>query len=544
MSSLGRRLAPANAESKPQPSFTVTGIGITASTRPLDGERRFNPQPPPWGERWATSSDHADVDFVSLNKIEDSMQTMQRMVFDKIKPLEPAPGTHSRKTAPSPGLTNDMMELSFSNKHGQDEQSPDEAKPSMSFACLIAMAILDSDAKRLTVSEVYEWMKQAYPYFSSSAAGTGWKNSVRHNLSLNKHFVKQTRDDGEPGGKGSYWRIRPESMAAMESAIRKQGGGQLSRRLEGVLNSMGAASVSSHSSPKTFTPKMSLTRRGQLSRPKAQSSRRLQKVESTSTMDDHEAAAMLCSFASRDSTSAATWSPSSNEGTDVVTLDLGSKSRGGSSSGGPFPSLLGTRQRSRNNFFSTPTPPKQPKDRTQFKASYNPNPGHGDSKASNFTYVPSSDKQFPRRGLSASSRSKTPATSIQERLFTQVPPIASSGACDTGETGSNDVTIEDVGRTKSSEKAIPLFTFSSTPTSTSTGDSNSRFTPEGPAKTGSSRTRARADSTGSQSEGQLSGVSPRKTRRKLGLIDAEVSASMDTAAAALLEMSDNSAVVC
>lgn len=97
------------------------------------------------------------------------------------------------------------------------------AKPSISFACLIGMAILAAEDRRLTVSEVYDWMKKIHPYFDSPAAGSGWKNSVRHNLSLNKHFVKQTRDhNGETTGKGSYWTIRPESIPAMEAAIRKQ----------------------------------------------------------------------------------------------------------------------------------------------------------------------------------------------------------------------------------------------------------------------------------------------------------------------------------
>ena len=83
-------------------------------------------------------------------------------------------------------------------------------------------AILESPNQRLTVSEVYDWMKRAFPYFSSPQAGTGWKNSVRHNLSLNKHFVKQVRNDLESGGKGSYWCIRTESLPIMEAAIRKQ----------------------------------------------------------------------------------------------------------------------------------------------------------------------------------------------------------------------------------------------------------------------------------------------------------------------------------
>ena len=63
-------------------------------------------------------------------------------------------------------------------------------QPQLSFACLIAMALLDSPQKRLTVNEIYDWCMSRFPYFTLPRAGA-WKNSVRHNLSLSKHFIKQ-----------------------------------------------------------------------------------------------------------------------------------------------------------------------------------------------------------------------------------------------------------------------------------------------------------------------------------------------------------------
>lgn len=50
------------------------------------------------------------------------------------------------------------------------------------------MAIEDSLQKALPVKEIYAWIIQHFPYFKT--APTGWKNSVRHNLSLNKCFQK------------------------------------------------------------------------------------------------------------------------------------------------------------------------------------------------------------------------------------------------------------------------------------------------------------------------------------------------------------------
>lgn len=40
---------------------------------------------------------------------------------------------------------------------------------------------------------------------------TGWRNSVRHNLSLNECFKKILRDPSRPWGKDNYWTINPTS---------------------------------------------------------------------------------------------------------------------------------------------------------------------------------------------------------------------------------------------------------------------------------------------------------------------------------------------
>jgi forkhead box protein N len=61
-------------------------------------------------------------------------------------------------------------------------------KPPYSFSCLIFMAIEDSATQALPVKDIYAWIVDHFPYFQG--APTGWKNSVRHNLSLNKCFKK------------------------------------------------------------------------------------------------------------------------------------------------------------------------------------------------------------------------------------------------------------------------------------------------------------------------------------------------------------------
>ena len=71
------------------------------------------------------------------------------------------------------------------------------SKPPYSFSCLIFMAIEDAPTKKLPVKDIYSWILNHFPYFQN--APTGWKNSVRHNLSLNKCFKKVDKEKGQVG---------------------------------------------------------------------------------------------------------------------------------------------------------------------------------------------------------------------------------------------------------------------------------------------------------------------------------------------------------
>ncbi|XP_017760946.1 PREDICTED: forkhead box protein N3-like isoform X1 [Eufriesea mexicana] len=119
-------------------------------------------------------------------------------------------------------LNNNNLPVSNRNKHPThipyDPHLHRNSKPPYSFSCLIFMAIEDSPVKALPVKEVYAWILDHFPYFRN--APTGWKNSVRHNLSLNKCFRKVEKAPNL--GKGSLWMVdaqyRPNLIQALSRA--------------------------------------------------------------------------------------------------------------------------------------------------------------------------------------------------------------------------------------------------------------------------------------------------------------------------------------
>lgn len=76
-------------------------------------------------------------------------------------------------------------------------------KPSFSYSTMIAQALSSQTEKKMTLQEIYQWIMDQYPYFKVQESG--WKSSVRHNLSLSKYFSRV-----EDNSKRAVYQLNPE----------------------------------------------------------------------------------------------------------------------------------------------------------------------------------------------------------------------------------------------------------------------------------------------------------------------------------------------
>ncbi|RMZ96180.1 forkhead box N2 isoform X1 [Brachionus plicatilis] len=117
----------------------------------------------------------------------------------------------------------------------------DHQKPCVTLSCLIFMALEESQQKALPVREIYQWIERKFAYYRNNE-NSGWKSSIRHNLSFSKCFVKldrkesvllwpkaQAADPAKPSGRkrrapnsvGTCWKVNEDCRPYLVHTLKK-----------------------------------------------------------------------------------------------------------------------------------------------------------------------------------------------------------------------------------------------------------------------------------------------------------------------------------
>ncbi|XP_051868436.1 forkhead box protein N2-like [Pristis pectinata] len=151
-----------------------------------------------------------DEELTNLNWLHENKNLLKNFSLgsEMLRSVSPTRDVTEEDTSPLP-----LSDSLNNEKRGLN------SKPPYSFSCLIFMAIDHSARKCLPVKDIYNWILERFPYFTN--APTGWKNSVRHNLSLNKCFRKVEKGHGKTVGKGSLWCVDPQYRPNLIQALMK-----------------------------------------------------------------------------------------------------------------------------------------------------------------------------------------------------------------------------------------------------------------------------------------------------------------------------------
>ncbi|XP_076732109.1 forkhead box protein M1 isoform X1 [Maylandia zebra] len=141
---------------------------------------------------------------VNCGPFDDSLTDLKWLGRMSTCALEP----NSTKQLSSKENQNSLQTFQAHNTHTSAEapQQPISERPPYSYMAMIQFAINSRKNRRMTLKEICMWIENNFPYYRD-VAKPGWKNSIRHNLSVHDLFIRET----SPDGKKSFWTIRPEA---------------------------------------------------------------------------------------------------------------------------------------------------------------------------------------------------------------------------------------------------------------------------------------------------------------------------------------------
>uniref|UniRef100_A0A3Q2Q093 Forkhead box protein M1 n=1 Tax=Fundulus heteroclitus TaxID=8078 RepID=A0A3Q2Q093_FUNHE len=136
--------------------------------------------------------------------LDDSLTNIQWLGKMNTSALEPHLANQIADTKKSP---QEPQNVQAHGTHPDPEGAPQPAieRPPYSYTAMIQFAINSRKNRGMTLKEIYTWIEDHFPYYRE-VAKPGWKNSIRHNLSLHDMFIRER----SPDGKTSFWTIRPD----------------------------------------------------------------------------------------------------------------------------------------------------------------------------------------------------------------------------------------------------------------------------------------------------------------------------------------------
>ena len=120
-----------------------------------------------------------------------------------------------------------------------DYNQDSDVKPPHSYAMLIFMAMRHHGSGKVTLAQIYEFILGHFGYYR--VADPGWKNSIRHNLTQHKCFLKIARKQGE-SGKGGFWALDKSYEAMFEGGQFKGAARRMLSRKPAASNTKGSKS--------------------------------------------------------------------------------------------------------------------------------------------------------------------------------------------------------------------------------------------------------------------------------------------------------------